>query len=368
MPRADVVALTLGGVVVVGLIVLVGLLGRATTGAEEDAPDAAASASPPTVPVSDPGSGNPFSIVWVGDMMLGSTTPEARLPADPAASFTAVRDLLAADVVTGNLEGPITDTGPRSKCDGRGECYMFSQPPEYASIYAHAGFNVVNLANNHSNDRGDAGRESTMARLDAAGIAYTGLPGQVHERTVNGTKVAFLGFSHYTSTNSLTDLGDVSRQIGDAAGRHDAVVVFFHGGLEGDKGTRISHSGDPGADFIKFAHTAVDAGADLVVGSGPHVLRAMEVYKDRLIAYSLGNFATYGWFSLTPTTSTSAVLRVELGPDGAFRGGQLAPTKLTGKGTAAKGGDAVARVKRLTRSDFPDTGVAIADDGALSAP
>ena len=369
MPRADVVALALVAAVVVGLLVLIGFFGRdTTTAAEESAPEVSESASPPTVPVADSGSGNPFSLVWVGDMMLGSTTPEARLPADPKASFTGVRDLLSADVVTGNLEGPITDTGPRSKCDARSECYMFSQPPEYASIYADAGFNVVNLANNHSNDRGDAGRESTMARLDAAGIAYTGLPGQVHERTVNGTKVAFLGFSHYTATNSLTDLAEVSRQIGEAGGRNDVVVVFFHGGLEGDKGTRISHTGDPGADFVKFAHTAVDAGADLVVGSGPHVLRAMEVYQGRLIAYSLGNFATYGWFSLTPTTSTSAVLRVELGPDGAFRGGQLAPTKLTGKGTAAKGGDAVARVKGLTKSDFPDTGVTISDDGAISSP
>lgn len=312
--------------------------------------------------------GQPFSLVWVGDMMLGSTTPDPRLPTDPEATFEGVRDLLRADVVTGNLEGPITETGPKSKCDGRDDCYMFSQPLDYAAIYKDAGFDVVNLANNHSNDRGEAGRESTMARLDEAAIAYTGMPGQVHERVVNGTRVAFLGFSHYNATNSITDLAKVEEQIRDAGGRNDVVVVFFHGGLEGDKGTRISHTGDPGADFIKFAHTAVDSGADLVAGSGPHVLRAMEVYKDRLIAYSLGNFATYGWFTLTKTTSTSGVLSVELGPDGAFRGAKLSPTKLTGKGTPAKGGDAIDMVRRLSKSDFPETGVEISEDGRISAP
>lgn len=317
---------------------------------------------------SGPSSAAPFSLVWVGDMMLGSTTPDPRLPADAEASFSGVRDLLEADVVTGNLEGPITDEGPKSKCEGRSDCYMFSQPPEYAGIYKDAGFDVVNLANNHSNDRGEPGRQSTMALLDKAGVAYTGLPGQVVEKVVNGTRVGFLGFSHYTATNSITDLDEVKRQIEAAGGRNDVVVVFFHGGLEGDSGTHIRHSGDPGADFIEFAHAAVDAGADLVAGSGPHVLRAMEIYKDRLIAYSLGNFATYGWFSLTSTTSTSAVLAVDLGADGSFRGGKLMPTKLTGKGTATKGGDAIARVRRLNASDLPETGVEISDEGVLSAP
>lgn len=341
---------------------------KAVEVAAVDGTVAVAEHDPGTTPATPSAQAQPFSLVWVGDMMLGSTTPDPRLPGDPAATFDGVRDLLRADVVTGNLEGPITETGPKSKCDGRDDCYMFSQPLDYAAIYKDAGFGVVNLANNHSNDRGEPGRTSTMAHLDEAQIAYTGLPGQVHERVVNGTRVAFLGFSHYSTTNPITDLGKVGDQVRDAAGRNDVVVVFFHGGLEGDKGTRTRHSGDPGADFIKFAHTAVDAGADLVAGSGPHVLRAMEVYEGRLIAYSLGNFATYGWFSLTPTTSTSGVLSVELGPDGAFRSGKLSPTKLTGKGTPAKGGDAVDMVRRLSKSDFPDTGAVVSEDGAISAP
>lgn len=364
MNTGDVVALAIAGAVIAGILFVLGLSGDAPEQAEGS--DAPLQTEPTAAQTPAPDGAGPFTLVWVGDMMLGSTTPDPRLPAQPEDSFADVADLLNADVVTGNLEGPITDAGPRSKCTNRSECYMFSQPPEYASIYKAAGFDVVNLANNHSNDRGEEGRESTLALLDAAGIAYTGMPGQVHERVVNGTKVAFLGFSHYTATNSITDLDGVSRQIRDAGGRNDVVVVFFHGGLEGDKGTRISHSGDPGADFIKFAHTAVDAGADLVVGSGPHVLRAMEVYGDRLIAYSMGNFATYGWFSLTPTTSTSGVLRVELGPDGTFRGGQLSPTRLAGKGTPTKGGDAITRVKRLTEADFPDTGPEISPDGLLA--
>lgn len=358
----------LGAGLIVVLFVLIGTSRSSSVDPEAvaavDDPPASAGATPTSESIT----AAPFSLVWVGDMMIGSTTSEPRLPSDPKASFAGVRDLLDADVVTGNLEGPITDTGPKTKCQGRSDCFMFSQPPEYADIYRDAGFDVVNLANNHSNDRGEPGRQSTLTSLDAAGIAYTGLPGQVAEENVNGTRVAFLGFSHYTATNSITDLAEVSRQITEAGSRNDVVVVLFHGGLEGDKATRISHTGDPGADFIKFAHTAVDAGADAVLGSGPHVLRAMEVYNGRLIAYSLGNFATYGWFSLTPTTSISAVLEVELGPDGAFVGGQLSPTKLTGRGTATKGGDAIARVKRLSASDFPDTGVTVSDDGRLTGP
>lgn len=371
-PKTSIAILTVSVATVVALLVLVAVVpdGSVEAVAQPRTDDAAELAN--SRDVAGDGSdqahdGGPVRIVWVGDMMLGSTTPTPRLPGNGAKNtFNGVKDLLDADVVTGNLEGPITDEGPKDKCSDGDECYMFSQPPGYEAVYKAAGFDILNLANNHSYDRGEQGRAETMKLLDGAGISYTGLPDQVVRKEIGGTSVAFVGFSHYRGTNPITDHDEVARQVHELDASADIVVVFFHGGLEGDQGTHISHTGDPGTDFIGFAHTAVQAGADLVVGSGPRVLRAMEIYQDRLIAYSLGNFATYGWFGLTKTTSTSAVLAVTLAPDGRFSEAKLSPTKLAGKGTPAKGGDAVALVSSLSDKDFPETGVSVSSDGAIT--
>ncbi len=366
VPRAVRLAITLSALT---LLVVAGawLLTRGGGNTTGDSPAGEARATKSPSPPPRP-KGEPFSLSWVGDMMIGSLTPSPQLPPNDAAGmFSAVESLLVADLVTGNLEGPLADKGP-VKCVNRPDCYTFSQPPRYASVYRDAGFQLLNLANNHSNDRGEPGRTSTLQALDGVDIKYAGFPGQVAHLEVKGNRIAALGFSHYTATNPRGDLNAVAAQIREAAAASDVVVVFFHGGLEGAKGQRISHTGDPGGDLIGLAHTAVDAGADLVLGSGSHVLRAMEVYKGRLIAYSLGNFATYAMFSLKGPTAQGGVLVATVAPDGAFVTGRLHATHQVGEGVPKPGGDAASLVGNLSKVDFPQTGVKVAPDGSISAP
>jgi hypothetical protein len=114
----------------------------------------------------------------------------------------------------------------------------------------------------------------------------------------------------------------------------------------------------------------IDAGADLVLGHGPHVVRGMEVYRGRLVAYSLGNFATYGGFNLTGPNGLSLVLEARLAPDGSFLDGRIHPVKQEWPGgpRADPAGAIIAVVRQLSAEDFGARAVRVADDGSLAAP
>jgi hypothetical protein len=298
----------------------------------------------------------PVRVSAVGDTVMGSLP--YGLPADGGASFfSQVDDLLVGDVVLGNLEGTLA-TGGSSKCGaGSSNCFAFRTPPSYARWLDDAGFTVMNLANNHAYDFGAVGQRQTLAALRRVGIRNTGRPGTQATQVVAGQKVAVLGFASYTWADSLTDIPRAQRRVREAARTAQIVIVTFHGGAEGSDKTRVPRGpetflGENRGDLRRFTHAVVDAGADLVVGHGPHVMRGMEVYKDRLIAYSLGNFAGYAVFSLGGVLSTSGVLQVTLDPDGTFRSGRLRPTQLVGEGTPAPGGAGVDLVRTLSRQDF----------------
>jgi hypothetical protein len=161
--------------------------------------------------------------------------------------------------------------------------------------------------------------------------------------------------------------------VAAAARDADVVIVMIHAGAEGSGMTRVPHGpetflGEPRGDSRAFTHAVIDAGADLVVGSGPHVMRGMEVYRHRLIAYSLGNFAGYKVFGLGGTLSTSGVLQVTLAADGRFLDGRLRPTALVGAGTPAPGGGAIPLVRSLSVEDFGAHAARIGADGTISAP
>jgi hypothetical protein len=148
---------------------------------------------------------------------------------------------------------------------------------------------------------------------------------------------------------------------------------MIHAGAEGSGMTRVPYGaetylGEPRGDSRAFSHAVIDAGADLVVASGPHVMRGMEIYRGRLIAYSLGNFAGYKVFGLGGTLSTSGVLQATLAADGRFRTGRLRPTALVGAGTPAPGGSAVSLVRSLSLQDFGARAARIGDDGTIRAP
>lgn len=311
------------------------------------------------------------TIAATGDIVMGSTP---NLPADGGRSFFSdVEADLAGDVVLGNLEGTLS-TGGGSKCaPSSTSCFAFQTPPAYARWLAAAGFTVLNLANNHAYDFGESGLRQTVAALDRAGLAHTGRPGQVAVQTVGQIRVALVGFAAYPWAASLTDIPAATRLVRRASRTADVVIVTMHAGAEGADRQHVRRGterflGENRGDVVRFGHAVVDAGADLVVGHGPHVLRGMEWYKGRLIAYSLGNFAGYKVFALGGPLSTSAILRVSLRGDGTFETGRIVPTRLARHGLPALDPSEAAHgvVRTLSRQDFGARGVKVARDGVLA--
>src|SRR5205085_1059532 len=246
------------------------------------------------------------------------------------------------------------------------DCFAFRVPPAFAAYLRSAGFTIMNNANNHSYDLGAQGQQDTVRALHAAGIAQTGLPGEITVVRAGGLRIAMLGFAPYSDTASLLDLAAARTLVERADGMADIVVVAIHAGAEGTAATHVTgqeetYVGEDRGNAEAFAHMAVDAGADLVLGSGPHVLRGMEFYRDRLIAYSLGNFAGYHDFALDGVLADSAILRLTLAADGAFRRGRVRSVRLVGAGQPEIDPDgAGARlIGDLSREDLAGRGVRI---------
>jgi poly-gamma-glutamate capsule biosynthesis protein CapA/YwtB (metallophosphatase superfamily) len=307
----------------------------------------------------------------VGDTMLGNS-PE--LPSDPGSYLDHVKGQLSGDVVFGNLEGTLTDVSDSPKCGGApsGDCYAFRTPPSYARYLAGAGFTVMNDANNHSYDFGQEGLEQTIAALHKAGIAQDGLPGEITVVKAGGEKVAFLGFAPYATTASLLDIPAARSLIHRATKRADIVVVAIHAGAEGTAAQHLTggeetYLGEDRGDPEAFAKMAVRAGADLVLGSGPHVLRAMEIYRGRLIAYSLGNFSGFHNFDTEGVLGASAVLHATLDPDGAFRSGRIASVRLVeaGQPVPDPGSEGARIIATLSREDLGGGAVKIGGKGRI---
>ena len=320
----------------------------------------------------DEGGDDVVTVAAVGDTAMGVTPA---LPAEPATYFDPIQGELKGDVVFGNLEGTLTDVSESPKCGkGSSECFAFRAPPEYAKYLAAAGFTLMSNANNHSYDFGEAGEEETIEALHGAGIAQTGLPGEATVVKAGGRRVAFVAFAPYSNTASLTDLDAARDLIRQAREEADLVVVAFHAGAEGSDATHVSgeeetYLGEDRGNAEAFAHMAIEAGADLILGSGPHVLRGMEIYRDRLIAYSLGNFSGYHNFTLEGVLGETVVLHVTLAADGSFRAGRLASVRLVEAGQPVPdpegaGADLVAA---LSKEDFGHHGVDVDSDGRITA-
>lgn len=278
----------------------------------------------PQAPVVKPA--QPVRIVWAGDITMGSRY--GLPPREGTTMFTAVKSQLAGDVVWGNLEGTLSEGGV-SKCGSTASsnCFAFQAPPSHARALKAAGFDGMNLANNHASDYGSSGLDQTRSALRRQRIASTGAPGQITFVEHDGTRIAFVGFASYGWSAQITDLEGAAELVRQADRSADIVVALFHGGAEGSDQTHTPRGaeyayGEHRGDLRAFAHTVIDAGADLVAGSGPHVIRGLELYRGRAIAYSLGNFAGYHNFSTGGTLSLSGVLAVDIRPDGTLAGGQ----------------------------------------------
>jgi poly-gamma-glutamate capsule biosynthesis protein CapA/YwtB (metallophosphatase superfamily) len=336
-----------------------------------------AKASPRTEPT-PAAAENTITLSATGDIIMGSAPN--RLPAgDGDGFFDSVTDGLKSDLVMGNLEQPLTDDTGASKCGSppRPNCFAFRSPPSYAEHLKQAGFELLNTANNHSRDYGTAGYQNTVDALEKAGLKHTGAEDEITVVDVKGVKVAVLGFSPYAGANNLNDLDHSRSIIQQAKQKADLVVVQVHMGAEGsDKGHVKPGSelffGENRGDPIKFSHTAIDAGADVVIGHGPHVLRGMEFYKGKLIAYSLGNFAGGGkTLSSNGVLKYAGILHVSLTRDGKYAGGQFLSTYLsaTGVPTRDKANERGRQlVKELSADDFGGSAAKIDGDGRIQPP
>lgn len=332
-------------------------------------------ASPPPSPTPSPEPGPAeVSLSAVGDIILGDAGQLP--PGDGDGFFDQVADALAADLIMGNLEEPLTgDTGHRKCGEDSTACHAFRAPPRYAAHLSEAGFDLMNLANNHGNDFGPAGRENTRAALSEHDIAHTGEQDQITVVDVQDVSVAVVGFSPYAWTNHLNDHGQAADVVSRAGEQADLVVVQVHMGAEGADATRVPHGGETyygenRGDPRAFSRAVIDAGADLVVGHGPHVLRGLEFYQGRLIAYSLGNFAGAGLLRSDGPLGQGAVLKATLTAEGEFVGGELVSTHMYDGGLPKADGQqrALDLVREVTELDFPDTGALLDGDGGISPP
>jgi len=334
---------------------------------------------PPLAPVPTAPSERRITFAAAGDTLMGSDLkygPGNLPPDDGVGLFTDTAHLFQqADVAFLNLEGPLADGLPDRKCGPKSTaCYAFRTPTSFTRALTTAGIDAASIANNHAMDLGTAGMQSSMDALDAAGIAHTGPYGDVGYVQVDGLTVAFVGAHSGTCCLNVNDLDDVQRAIRRADQRADLVVLSFHGGAEGYRARHLPFKteiawGERRGNVKELAHAAIDAGADLVLGHGPHVLRAAEVYRGRLIVYSLGNFMGYHQFGTKGGYGGhSVVLEAELADNGVLTRARLHPLKLDRSGVPHPdpSGTALDHIRELTAADFPDSGLQIGSDGVVS--
>mgnify|MGYP005841693283 CR=1 FL=1 len=316
------------------------------------------------------------SIIGVGDIMLGTGYPLPKyLPPndDCIPLLEEVKPILQnADVTFGNLEGCFLNSGPTTKhCKDTLKCYAFRMPDRYASCIKDAGFTVMSLANNHSGDFGMKGRKNTMMLLDSLGIEYGGLeikPTAEFEK--DGVKYGFVAFAPIRATLDMLNLEMASQKVAELKERNDIVIVSFHGGAEGRDHEYITREteefyGEDRGNVYEFSHLMIDAGADIVFGHGPHVARAIEIYNDRFIAYSLGNFCTYARFNLSGPNGLAPIVKVFTDTDGKFLKGQIYSAQQLGEGGATLDPDfrALNKIKYLTEKDFPENNIVFKENG-----
>ncbi len=336
----------------------------------------------PTAPViAEPevsGLKDSFSIIAVGDLMLGSDYPDQEKFTHKNILATLSDTLKNADFTIGNLEGVLAhDTLCSEKCKDKKNCYAFRSPPTFVHYFKQAGFDFLSLANNHSGDFDNEGLRQTMKVLDSAGIQYAGLK-NICEYTIlekEGLKLGIIGVGHSWRHVYINDYDHISSLIKTVKQKADVAVVFFHGGAEGSHAEHVPKAeekfySESRGDVHQLARVCVDAGADLVIGSGPHVTRAMELYKGRLIAYSLGNFATYGKISLNGPMGIAPILKIHISKSGAFLSGRIIPTlqKPLNPSTPMldSAGSAIQKLIHLSAQDFPNSRLIISQDGNLT--
>ena len=320
-------------------------------------------------------------VMMMGDIMMGSQCPwdNRYMTADDSKSiFDSVKPIIAqGDFIVGNLEGVLLDRTPQSqKMKNTFSAVNFMMPQRYAQYLADAGFTAMAITNNHANDFHGMGVDSTIATLKRVKMPYSGVKKEAGYTIIekDGLKYALCAFSTSPGAYHLDDLASADSVVRAADKVADIVVVSFHGGCEGlgarnvPKKREIFNNGLSRGDVFKFARMCVDAGGDVIFGHSPHVVRAMEIYKDRIIAYSLGNFCTPKGMNNAIPFGYAPLLDVTVNEKGEFLSGKIHSfVQRQGKGPVLdpKHGAAVD-IDRLSKIDFPDTRPNITPTGEIT--
>jgi len=266
---------------------------------------------------------DPTEIFLFGDMMLGRYIATLRgryAESDPTFPLTHLPEIIAAyssdpEVVAVNMEGPITDE-TISYCD-----LCFSFDPEVKDLMKSQGITLASLANNHMRNQGQNGYEDTKTYLTEAGINYVGVPNEINEfssyiQEINGIKIGWLGFNEVEAELDYTQAIELTKQVVEEA---DFTIVMIHWGTE--------YVNTPNSKIQDYGHQFIDAGADVIWGTHPHVIQSIENYGDGMIFYSLGDFAFDQYWSAGTQEGLGVMIKIEDSVDDPIF--TLIPLKLT---------------------------------------
>lgn len=317
-----------------------------------------------------------IQFVAVGDIMMGTNFPDSSyLPPKNVFLLEPIHAFLQqADVTFANLEGTVLNAGGTvKKCSDPSKCYAFRQPEYFVDQLKTAGFDLLSLANNHMGDFGEPGRSNTQRILKEKGFTYAGLDSCPWDTvTIEGVKYGFTAFAPNTACLQITDYERAQKIVRELDAMVDVVVVSFHGGAEGSSKTHVTRKTEifyeeNRGNVYEFARKVIDAGADVVLGHGPHVTRAIDCYKGRFIAYSMGNFCTYGRFNLKGISGMAPLFSLSLRKDGSFVSGKVISTKQLGAGGPVldEANGAMEQIKILTSQDIPELKVTFEPDGTF---
>ncbi|MEQ8550224.1 MAG: CapA family protein [Cyclobacteriaceae bacterium] len=319
-----------------------------------------------------------FKIMAVGDIMNGTTYPNTSyLPPNNGKSLwnSSCATLQSADLTFGNLEGTILNgEGDPKECSNPKSCFLFKMPVYMAENFSHCSFDLMSTANNHANDFGSVGRSATAFALDSFQIAHAGSV-EKHFTIIkrNHLKIGMVAFAPNKGTLTFYDEQYASSLVKKLDSIVDIVIVSIHGGAEGAKNQHVTDAtefyyGENRGNIYAFSRSMIENGADIILGHGPHVPRAIDIYQDRLIVYSLGNFLTYGRFNLKNENAFAPLLEANLNGNGEFLNGKIHSfiQSYTLGPLVDEKKRAALKMKKLSEEDFPESEIYIDEEGIIS--
>ena len=333
----------------------------------------------PVVSFSQTKNKNQFiTLKLVGDIVLPRNFTKGTNQKEPKIDNTYLDPLKpylqGQDLLIGNLEGAITNYSIPRKAAGDNK-YSFRSDYKSAEILKDLKFDCLHIANNHTRDFYDQGLWDTRDFCQKNGILAAGLKDEIVCKDIRGVRFSFVGF-HYANPeyfNSIHNTEKAVELIKCARENSDVVVVTIHAGAEGASSANVSdkeeaYFREKRGNIYAFSRLLIDHGADLIVTSGPHIVRPIEIYKGKLIAYSLGNFLGYGGaFSRAGHLNYSLILDVTVNASGDFVRGKVIPLVFDSNGIPQydKKGKIIEIINKLNKTNFPHNTLEIDKTGVL---